>query len=177
MIRAALALVVTSFLASSSASAIDSFQKVSPGIYRGARPGSEGMEFLASLGIRTILNLENIQSAVSEEAKIAKEYGIRHVSESMSAFWKPSDVQVRRILALVADPDSYPLYIHCHYGQDRTGLIVGLHRVFEEGWSPDEAYEEMLEIGFHPELVNLQRYFDEKTGHEALARPLLPSGI
>lgn len=46
--------------------------------------------------------------------------------------------------------------IHCTHGQDRTGLIVGMHRVMHDGWFARDAYGEMLDHNFHPELVGLQ---------------------
>lgn len=91
---------------------------------------------------------------------------MRIISKPMSGFWSPNDLEVNAILAIVGDAGNYPLFIHCEHGQDRTGLIVGLYRVFQEGWTPAAAYAEMKAIGFHPELVFLNHYFEEKTGFE-----------
>lgn len=41
---------------------------------------------------------------------------------------------------------------HCTHGQDRTGFLIGEHRVLHDGWTKDRAYKEMLEHNFHPEL-------------------------
>jgi hypothetical protein len=42
--------------------------------------------------------------------------------------------------------------VHCTHGQDRTGLIIGEHRVLHDRWTKDAAYTEMLDHHFHPEL-------------------------
>ena len=41
---------------------------------------------------------------------------------------------------------------HCTHGQDRTGFLIGEHRVLHDGWTKDAAYQEMLAHHFHPEL-------------------------
>jgi protein tyrosine/serine phosphatase len=50
--------------------------------------------------------------------------------------------------------------VHCTHGQDRTGLVLGIHRAEDEGWTKDAAYEEMLEHGFHPELHGLHEFWE-----------------
>ena len=57
-------------------------------------------------------------------------------------------------------------YVHCAHGQDRTGLVIGLERVIDEGWTPKAAHDEMLKLGFHPLFEGLNHYFEEKTGFE-----------
>lgn len=46
--------------------------------------------------------------------------------------------------------------VHCTHGQDRTGLVIGEHRVLHDGWSKRHAYGEMLSHHFHPEIIGLQ---------------------
>jgi tyrosine-protein phosphatase SIW14 len=145
---------------------ITEFHVVSTDIYRGARPGRAGLEALARLHVRTDLNLENDMDEVAAEGKNASELGIRMVSMPMSGFWSPNDSEVTQILSILSNSANYPIYVHCLHGQDRTGLIVGLFRVFYEHTAPADAYREMLDIGFHPSLFLLNRYFEKKTGFD-----------
>ena len=78
---------------------------------------------------------------------------------------RPSDVQINQILSALADTNNFPIFIHCHHGQDRTGLIIGLYRVEAQGWAPAKAYQEMLVNGFHPNLAGLDKYFRDRTGY------------
>ena len=142
------------------------FHEVSPGIYRGARPDAEGMKALAQLGVKTDLDLENDLSAVQQETQDAGKLGMNLISKPMSGFWSPDDREVNEILAIVGDKGNYPIFIHCQHGQDRTGLIVGLYRVLQQGWTSSAAYGEMITIGFHPQLFLLNHYFEEKTGFD-----------
>jgi tyrosine-protein phosphatase SIW14 len=153
-------------------SPITNFGQVTDGIYRGARPGDEGLTYLDSIGVRTDLDLEigdyieAMPRTIAREKAAAESLGLTFTPEPMSAFWKVNDDQMNRILGILADPARRPIYVHCKHGRDRTGLVIGLFRVINEGWAPEDAYAEMLDYGFHPELVLLHHYFEEKTGWE-----------
>ena len=51
--------------------------------------------------------------------------------------------------------------VHCTHGQDRTGDVVGHHRVTNDGWTKDQAYAEMLAHHFHPELRGIADDWEE----------------
>jgi len=142
---------------------IGNFAQVSPGIYRGALPGIEGLRYLKSKGIKTILTLDGNRSAVEEEIAYGAAIGLPVVSVPMSFFWRPRTRTVNAALAVLNDLSLRPIFVHCHAGQDRTGLIVGLQRVERQGWDPHKAYDEMTKYGFHPELFLLKDYFEWRT--------------
>lgn len=140
------------------------FHQVTQHISRGARPLKVGLEALAKMGVKTVINIDNNKTEIAAEAKNAAALGLHMVSLPMSGFWEPKDAQVEKILAELKNPTNYPLFIHCQHGHDRTGLIMGLYRIQEQNWSAKEAYTEMLELGFHKKLVFLNHYFEKKTG-------------
>ncbi len=140
------------------------FHQVTQHISRGARPHKIGLEALAKMGVKTILNIDNDKPEIADEAKNSQALGLRMISLPMSGFWKPKDAQVEKILAVLRNPANYPLFIHCKHGHDRTGLIMGLYRIQEQNWPAQEAYAEMLKLGFHKQLVFLDHYFKQKTG-------------
>ena len=76
----------------------------------------------------------------------------------------PNDNEVNDILAKLADPANRPVFVHCMQGHDRTGLIIGLFRVFVEKWTPQAAHDEMMALGFTSILVSMNHYFEQKTG-------------
>lgn len=163
---AGLLLASVSAQASSIDSEIPNFKQVNQNIYRGGRPSAEGLLELQKLGIKTIINLEDNRSAVKTEQKNLKSYPINFISIPTASLWSPKDKNVDHILNLLKDPNNFPIYIHCQHGQDRTGLMIGLYRVFDEGWKPVDAYQEMLANGFHQILFMLNRYFEHKTNFE-----------
>lgn len=145
-------------------SPITNFGMVSPGIYRGALPVRNHVQFLKERGIKTILTLDGNKRQIAAEKAIGAALRIPVVSIPMSFFWRPRSHQVNAALALIRDRRNHPIYVHCHGGKDRTGLIIGLHRVENEGWSPEAAFNEMLRYGFHEELWMMKDYFEWRTG-------------
>jgi protein tyrosine phosphatase (PTP) superfamily phosphohydrolase (DUF442 family) len=152
------------------------FFEVSPGIYRGARPGPEGLQALHDqLGIKTDIDLDNDQEANVVETAAAEALGIHLVSRPMSAFWAPHEHTVNEIIAIMADPTNYPLFVHCQMGEDRTGMIVGVYRTMIEDVRPKDAIHEAVKHGFHEINFPLAIYFQNKTEKEYLRHH--PDGI
>jgi protein tyrosine/serine phosphatase len=50
-----------------------------------------------------------------------------------------------------------PVFVHCAHGSDRTGCMVGIWRVSEDGYSYDQAYKEMRKYYFGPQFTNLSQ--------------------
>lgn len=141
---------------------VTDFYKVSEGIYRGGRPTSDGISQLAKLGVKTIVNLENDDTAIANEQRWAKAAAVDVISIPMSGGFAPSDATVDRVLALLADPARRPVYVHCHKGMDRTGMVIALHRVAYDGWTIDAAERERDAIGFNHALFLLDGYFERR---------------
>ena len=78
-------------------------------------------------------------------------------------FWDVEDAQVVRTLKLLRDADKAPFLIHCQHGADRTGLMVAMFRIVEQGWSKADAIEEMRKggFGFHALWRNIPRYINK----------------
>ncbi len=133
-------------------------------IYRGAQPTDAGLNQLQKDGIRTILDLRNEDpNQISQEGQVVEGLRMNFVSISLSGFFAPSEADMNRIQSILNDPHLQPVFVHCQHGQDRTGLVVGLHRVFSEHVSPTDAKAEMIQFGFHEILLGLNHYFEEHT--------------
>ncbi len=150
------------------------FHLVSPGVYRGGHPSKGNIAYLDGLGVDTIVDLEVADLVEAWPWQIEKEQhdaaaaGIALERFPMSAF-EPAksdefDGKIDGILALLRDKSRRPIYVHCKHGQDRTGLVIGLERVVNEGWSAKAAHDEMVTLGFHTYFEGLEDYFERKTG-------------
>jgi tyrosine-protein phosphatase SIW14 len=160
--------------AAPSSASLANFVAVSPGLYRGGHPDGAGLDYLKSVGVKRIVNLEvgdfieAFPWDISNELSDAKARGLTEIRYPMSAF-EPAvsdefDRHIDEILAILktATPDD-GIYVHCKHGQDRTGLVMGLERVVGEGWQPKDAHDEMVRIGFHTLFLGLEEYFENKT--------------
>ena len=152
-----------------SADSIPNFVQVTPDLYRGGIPGQDGIAYLAKIGVKTILDMETTDSEISSELESAAASGLVVMSVQLPPLaLRPTHRRMDEVIAVLKDPSNYPLFVHCRHGQDRTGVAVGLYRVYVQGWTPADAYKEMIARGFHPDSeIGLRCYFDEKTGLRA----------
>lgn len=140
------------------------FSQVSSGIFRGARPDQAAVTQLSQMGVHSILNLEDDTQAVADEKTWTDALKMTQYSFPMTGTSSPDNAEVSQALSVLADSKQYPIFVHCMKGQDRTGVVIALHRVFNEGWSANDASQEMLDHGFNTTLVALHDYFNQKVG-------------
>jgi len=175
--RFALGLAATAILAASACTATPpskaspddpagNFYQVSDTVYRGGRPDGAGVLKLADMGIKTIIDLENDDNAVAAEKVWAANAGVNFIHEPMVGVETPKDNEVDDILAKMGDPSLQPVFVHCTEGVDRTGLIIALYRVIEQGWAPKDAHDEMMAHGFKSLMIAMNSYFEKKTNWE-----------
>ena len=115
--------------------------EVAPGLYRGGQPSAEGIAWLKSMGIKTVLNLRHYHGDTEQQQVEAA--GLRYERIALGSSDAPRPEQVARFLEIVRDPALRPLYVHCKHGVDRTGAMMSVYRMEEEGWSNLEAFAEM----------------------------------
>lgn len=132
---------------------LTNFHPVAPGIYRGAVPTVEGLKALRSMGVRTIIDLR-IEKERKTEQKLATALGFTWIGLPMGDD-PPTAKQLQTFLSTLAKAPGRPVFVHCHYGCDRTGGMFGLYRVHVQGWSFAQAYAEMRKYGFNPRYTKL----------------------
>lgn len=135
---------------------IDNFGQVDPSYYRGAQPNGRDYQDLASLGIKTLINLTSDDSDASEQS-MAERAGMRYVQIPMTTHEAPTSAQLAEFLKVVSDPANQPVYVHCVGGRHRTGVMTAVYRMTREGWTADQAFAEMKRYKFgadflHPEF-------------------------
>ena len=121
---------------------LPNFHQVNERLYRGAQPLTGGLERLAALGIKTIINLRGEDEDTRAAEEKARAGGLRYVSVPMSGIKRPSDEQVEEVLAIINAPENWPVFVHCKHGSDRTGTIIAVYRISQDGWSTKDAKKE-----------------------------------
>jgi protein tyrosine phosphatase (PTP) superfamily phosphohydrolase (DUF442 family) len=127
---------------------LPNFHKVSQDLYRGAQPTIAGIKQLKDMGIKTIINLRSFHSDKDEIGDV--EIGYEHIY--MKA-WYPEEKEIVKFLKIVTDKEKTPVFVHCRYGADRTGLMCAIYRVAVCGWSKESAADEMIYGGFGFHLI------------------------
>ncbi|MFO0879842.1 MAG: tyrosine-protein phosphatase [Gemmataceae bacterium] len=132
------------------------FHAVREGVlYRCGQPTPETISRLVrDLGIRTVITLRDDASSVDErERNYCLQKGLRFVrippmSWAGGQGKAPVRQGVRTFLDTVANPANHPILLHCLRGVHRTGLYTAHYRIEFEGWSVEDALEEMRALGY-----------------------------
>ena len=134
---------------------LPNFAVVAPGIWRGAAPTTEGFKQLKTKGVRTVIDLRIEKKGQAEEEAATKALGLKRVRIPMGAE-APTEKQVKEFLGLLAKSAMEPVFVHCQHGADRTGAMVGIWRVTQQGWGFDQTWAEMRKYGFKSWLKELK---------------------
>ncbi len=129
---------------------IRNFGKVSETIYRGALPDTTGYRTLAvKLGVRRVCSI--IEYERLEDRAHALNAGIEEWrSIAFSDTSAPPPEKVRQWLEYMRGAEREgAIFTHCRGGRHRTGVLVGVYRVTDEGWTKQQAFAEMLAYGWY----------------------------
>ena len=154
--------------------------RISDVLFRGAQPKENGLVELKKLGITTIVDLRGEDRERYEwERKEAESLGMRFVHVAVSGWAPPTDEQVVQFLSLFHDEPHQKVFVHCLFGDDRTGVFVATYRMAVDKWSPEQATDEMYFFGFngfwHPSMKRFIREFPNHLGSDSVFAPLLKS--
>ena len=141
---------------------IKNFGQINENYYRGAQPEGQDYNDLASLGVKTVINLINDEK--SEEGATVQRMGMKYVHIPMTTGTPPTSDQIKQFLSLVEDPANQPVFVHCVGGKHRTGVMTAIYRMTDNGWNADQAFKEMKQYKFgadflHPEFKSFVYHF------------------
>jgi protein tyrosine/serine phosphatase len=124
--------------------------KITEAFYRGAQPNEMGLSELKKLGITTIIDLRGEdREKIVWERKLAESLGMRFVNIPVSGWSTPTDEQAAQFLSLVRSEPGRKVFLHCRFGDDRTGVFTAIYRMAFEKWPAEQAMKEMYFFGFN----------------------------
>ena len=141
--------------------------KINDHLYRGAQPRDPGLVELKKIGITTIVDLrgEDPEKFGWEEKK-AESLGIRFVHIPVPGWSPPTNEQVAQFLSIFRDNPQEKVFVHCRFGDDRTGVFVASYRMAFEKLPADQALKEMYFFGFngtwHPSMATFVKDFPSR---------------
>ncbi|WEK10008.1 MAG: tyrosine-protein phosphatase [Candidatus Pseudomonas colombiensis] len=117
--------------------------QMSPTLYRSALPDKGAVPLLEKLKVGTVITFlpESDADWLSSPGikQVQLPYRTNHVD----------DADVLAALRAIQEAESQgPVLMHCKHGSDRTGLMSAMYRVVVQGWSKEDALNEMTQGGF-----------------------------
>ncbi|HTY13571.1 MAG TPA: hypothetical protein VMD02_05230 [Candidatus Omnitrophota bacterium] len=103
------------------------------------------LNYLKSKGVENIIDLENTRSIQDRYQALLDKAGMTRIHIPLNGIVLPTRDQWASIKRLMKGP----VYIHCKWGADRTGMAIARYLVEEKGYTSDEAYKAVLTGGSH----------------------------
>lgn len=138
---------------------LPNLHQVAPDLYRGAQPLKEGFTSLKAMGVKTIINFRNVHSDLDEIKAAGLAGAFQYFDMGMNT-WDMKDERAAAFLRVVENKENLPVFYHCQHGADRTGTMTAVYRIAHQGWSIENALDEMENggYGYHEIWTNLITY-------------------
>jgi tyrosine-protein phosphatase SIW14 len=123
---------------------IKNFDKVDNHVYRGGQPTDQGFKYLAQLGVKTIVDLREADGRATVEHNTVTAAGMTYVNVPMTGLTPPTDAEISKILAILEDVTSGPVFVHCKRGADRTGAVIAAYHINHDKWDNGKALKDAM---------------------------------
>ncbi|MDQ1389385.1 MAG: hypothetical protein QOF56_2839 [Acidobacteriaceae bacterium] len=147
-----------------SGQGVPNFGEVTPTLYRGGLLSGDGLKALKKVGVSVVIDT---RANNKHEKRAVEALGMKYVAIPWHCPW-PKDEVFAKFLKVVHENRGKKVFVHCRLGDDRTGMMVAAYRMAEEGWTAEEAMNEMRSFGFTkthhficPSLAGYERHFPE----------------
>ncbi len=136
---------------------IKNFFQVDTRVYRGAQPTEDGIQYLAKIGVKTVVDLRAADQRSEAEEKMVAAAGMKYVNIPMSGRAAPTEAQISRVLGIL-ESDQGAVFVHCKRGADRTGVVIASYRIDRDGWDNARALSEAKARGMAPSQLPRMSY-------------------
>lgn len=144
--------------AGSSVQGIKNFYQVDEHVYRGAQPTDEGFQYLAKIGVKTVIDLREADERSQAEERVVRNAGMKYVNVPMTGLTPPTEAEITRILGILEDDNTGAVFVHCKRGADRTGAVIASYRIDHDRWDNVRALGEAMARGMSFLQLPRQRY-------------------
>ena len=128
--------------------------------YRGAQPKGEEYNQLASIGVKTIIDLRDDPKDYARE--LTEHAGMKYINFPMSDKEYPPSDTASKFLSLVNDKENWPVYVHCAGGRHRTGAMTAVFRMAVQGWDATRAFEQLIGAKSFEHAIEIQSQYAKK---------------
>ncbi|NSW45313.1 MAG: tyrosine-protein phosphatase [Bacteroidales bacterium] len=128
--------------------------KINDSLYRSEQPDSLDIDFLKQMGIKSILNFRKFHNDI--DFLRSQDFNLYEIEMNAYCIKDKDVIAALKILKIAPKP----LLFHCKHGSDRTGLIAAMYRIIFQGWTKEQALEELKQgnYGFHHIFINIPSY-------------------
>jgi tyrosine-protein phosphatase SIW14 len=127
---------------------LPNFYEVNAKLFRGGQPTEKGVNELAKMGVKTIINLRGEDKNSLREKVWAEKANIKFISVNLSNWFEPKTADIEQIIKEIDAAANQPVFVHCKRGADRTGTIIAVYRITHDKYTAKQAIEEAKKFDF-----------------------------
>jgi protein-tyrosine phosphatase len=158
-----------------SAPGIQNFDQVDAHVYRGAQPTNQGFNYLAKLGVKTVIDLRETDDRAKVEERVVTGVGMQYVNVPMTGLTPPTEAEIARILAILEDGTIGPVFVHCKRGADRTGAVIAAYHIDHDKWDNARALQDAKAHSMSSFQIPRQNYIKDFRPRLVDAKAVRPS--
>ncbi|TDV59865.1 protein tyrosine/serine phosphatase [Pseudomonas sp. LP_7_YM] len=117
--------------------------RMTPTLYRSRQPDADAQPLLKQLGVVTVVDFikESDSNWLSDPTVTLIQIPLQtvHIDDE--------DI-IQSLRAIQTAQEKGPVLMHCKHGLDRTGLVAAMYRIVVQGWSKQDALDEMEHGGY-----------------------------
>ena len=125
-----------------SAPGIKNFDQVDAHVYRGGQPTDAGFHYLATLGVKTVIDLREPGARSQAEERVVTSSGMKYLNVPMTGLTAPTEAETAKILGILEDATGGPVFVHCQRGADRTGAVIAAYHIDHDQWDNRRALQD-----------------------------------
>lgn len=145
------------------------FYRVDEKLYRSEQLIAEDRAAIEAENIRSIVNLRFFDR--NNDKTIFTNPQIELINTPLLT-WHIRPKHIAQVLWVIEQQQQKgAVLVHCYHGANRTGIIIAMYRMVQQGWSIADAKHEMQQggFGYHSIWRNLDRLFTEQTVQQVRA--------
>ncbi len=126
-------------------------------------------EVIEEQQIRTVLNLCNADELCElrgEQRRAVNGSGARLIEMPMpAATLDPADPEIQKFVAVLSNPENYPLLVHCQHGVTRTAKVLVMYDILFRGMTAERSIAAMPKFGrdeYPVSVSTFARNFEER---------------
>ena len=135
--------------------------RVDEKLYRSEQLTTDDKANIEQLGIKTIINLRYFDRDDNDVLFVGGQVNLLNYP-ILTMRTKPSDI-AKVLYTVRQEQPKGAVLVHCYHGADRTGIVMAMYRVVYQGWTIDDAKQEMQlgGYGYHSIWKNLDKLLSE----------------
>ena len=144
-----------------SAPGIKNLDQVDSHVYRGGQPTDEGFQYLAKSGVKTIIDLRESDDRSKAEERVVTGAGMQYVNVPMTGLTPPTEAEIAKILSILEERATGPIFVHCKRGADRTGAVIAAYHIDHDKWENARALQDAKAHSMSSFQFQRQRYIQD----------------